>query len=128
MKEILYIQAGSLANYVGTHFWNTQESYFTYGSEEGDEEGLVSNDVSFRESLTYKVSPDDPLWPIGRKLTSRNRICTERPSRFFVLDSLYSIAKASLVGRCSGVPGLIVYCSEFWNLVQKQCSLRLRQQ
>ena len=66
MKEILYIQAGSLANYVGTHFWNTQESYFTYGSEEGDEEGLVSNDVSFRESLTYKVSPDNCC---GRKLT-----------------------------------------------------------
>ena len=73
MKEILYIQAGSLANYVGTHFWNTEESYFMYGSGDDDEEeGLVSNDVSFRESLTYKVSPDDSLWPIGRKLTSRN--------------------------------------------------------
>jgi hypothetical protein len=66
MKEILYLQAGSLANYVGTHFWNTQESYFTYGSEEDDEEkGIVSNDVSFRECLTYKVSLDDLLWPIG---------------------------------------------------------------
>ena len=57
-KEILYIQAGSLANYTGTHFWNTQESYFTYGSEEdGDgEEPLVSNDVSFREGIAYNVS------------------------------------------------------------------------
>lgn len=68
MKEILYIQAGSLANYVGTHFWNTQETYFTYGSEEDDDdkgEPLVSNDVSFREGLTYKVSPYDRLHAIG---------------------------------------------------------------
>lgn len=57
MKEIIYIQAGSFANYIGTHFWNTQESYFTYGSDEDEEAGepLVSNDISFREGLTYKV-------------------------------------------------------------------------
>ncbi|KAI0717734.1 tubulin nucleotide-binding domain-like protein [Cerioporus squamosus] len=49
MKEILYIQAGSFANFIGTHFWNTQESYFTYGE---DEEPLVYHDRSFREGLT----------------------------------------------------------------------------
>ncbi|KII83792.1 hypothetical protein PLICRDRAFT_119052 [Plicaturopsis crispa FD-325 SS-3] len=54
MKEILYIQAGSLANYVGTHFWNTQESYFTYGD---DEDPIVSHDISFREGLTDKREP-----------------------------------------------------------------------
>lgn len=53
MREILYIQAGSLANYTGTHFWNTQESYFTYGDEA--DESLTDNDISFRESLAYKV-------------------------------------------------------------------------
>jgi hypothetical protein len=68
MKEILYIQAGSLANYVGTHFWNTQESYFTYGSEEDGEGGsLVSTDISFREGATYKVNPYDPLHVMGRR-------------------------------------------------------------
>ncbi|KIM89767.1 hypothetical protein PILCRDRAFT_767219 [Piloderma croceum F 1598] len=58
MKEILYIQAGSLANYVGTHFWNTQENYFTYGSDsDGEDYSLVSNDVSFREGIAYNNEP-----------------------------------------------------------------------
>lgn len=60
MKEIIYIQAGPLANYTGTHFWNTQESYFTYGSDDDgeQEEPLVTNDISFREVLTNKVRVD----------------------------------------------------------------------
>jgi Misato Segment II tubulin-like domain len=66
MKEILYIQAGSLANYVGTHFWNTQENYFTYGSDaDGEDYSLVSNDVSFREGIAYNVSPCNHLCVIG---------------------------------------------------------------
>lgn len=52
MKEVIYIQSGHFANYIGTHFWNTQESYFTY--EEG-EESEVDHDVSFREGLSLKV-------------------------------------------------------------------------
>ncbi|OBZ75032.1 Protein dml-1 [Grifola frondosa] len=51
MKEILYIQAGSLSNFVGTHFWNTQESYFTY---EDGEEPIAHHDRSFREGITLK--------------------------------------------------------------------------
>ncbi|KAG1885650.1 Misato segment II tubulin-like domain-containing protein, partial [Suillus subluteus] len=46
MREIIYIQAGSLANYTGTHFWNTQESYFTY---DDDDEPIVNHDLSFDE-------------------------------------------------------------------------------
>ena len=52
MKEILYIQAGSLANFTGTHFWNAQESYLTY--DEGDDR-FVDHDRSFREGMTSKV-------------------------------------------------------------------------
>ncbi|KAF5362647.1 hypothetical protein D9758_009615 [Tetrapyrgos nigripes] len=52
MREILYLQAGTFANYVGTHFWNTQESYFTYGE---DENSFVCHDVSFREGLNAKA-------------------------------------------------------------------------
>ena len=59
MKEILYIQAGALPNFVGTHFWNTQESYFQYdGDLEGDDgvdEPEINHDVSFREGLSPKV-------------------------------------------------------------------------
>ncbi|KAJ7101530.1 Misato segment II tubulin-like domain-containing protein [Mycena belliarum] len=54
MKEILYIQAGSQANYIGTHFWNTQESYFTYEDEEAP---ATSHGISFREGLNKKGEP-----------------------------------------------------------------------
>jgi hypothetical protein len=52
MKEIIYIQAGNISNHVGTHFWNAQQSYFTYG---GDKEVLVDHDVSFREGTSPRV-------------------------------------------------------------------------
>ena len=52
MKEVLYFQAGPLANHVGTHFWNTQESYFTY---DDGHDPLVFHDRSFREGLTPEV-------------------------------------------------------------------------
>ncbi|PSR73010.1 hypothetical protein PHLCEN_2v11114 [Hermanssonia centrifuga] len=50
MKEIIYFQAGNFANYIGSHFWNTQEGYFTYGDEA--EDPTVNHDISFREGLT----------------------------------------------------------------------------
>ncbi|KAI8634796.1 tubulin domain-containing protein [Xylariaceae sp. FL1651] len=48
MREIITLQFGQQSNYVGTHFWNTQESYFTYGA---DEESPVDHDVHFRPGL-----------------------------------------------------------------------------
>lgn len=53
MKEIVYIQAGRNLNYAGTHFWNTQESYFTYDEKS---EPVVDHDVSFREGLSSQAS------------------------------------------------------------------------
>ena len=53
MREILYLQAGTVSNFVGTHFWNEQESYFTYG--EDAEEPLVDHDISFREGVSRTV-------------------------------------------------------------------------
>ena len=52
MKEILYIQAGELSNYTGTHFWNTQESYLAL--DEGYAE--IDSGVSFCENVDDKVS------------------------------------------------------------------------
>ena len=60
MKEVLYIQAGTLPNFAGTHFWNTQESYFQYdGEADADEadEQEINHDISFREGLSPKVRP-----------------------------------------------------------------------
>ena len=53
MREIIYIQAGSLSNHIGTHFWNAQQSYFTYSE---DEEAVINHDISFREGLSPQVS------------------------------------------------------------------------
>ena len=53
MREILYLQVGTVSNFVGTHFWNEQESYFTYG--EDAEEPLVDHDISFREGVSRTV-------------------------------------------------------------------------
>lgn len=54
MREIIYIQAGRLANYTGTHFWNTQESYIPYG-EDDPENADVDSKISFSESVDEQV-------------------------------------------------------------------------
>ena len=57
MKEIIYIQAGNFANYIGTHFWNTQESYLGDDAEHSDNSIAHDWDVSFREGLSATVRP-----------------------------------------------------------------------
>ncbi|KAK7990938.1 Protein dml-1 [Apiospora arundinis] len=49
MHEIITLQLGQQSNYLATHFWNTQESYFTFG--EGAGESPVNHDVHFRPGL-----------------------------------------------------------------------------
>ncbi|KAH8663517.1 tubulin domain-containing protein [Tricladium varicosporioides] len=48
MHEIITLQLGQKSNYLATHFWNTQESYFTYSA---DEESLVDHDIHFRPGI-----------------------------------------------------------------------------
>ncbi|KAB8274284.1 tubulin domain-containing protein [Aspergillus minisclerotigenes] len=48
MHEIVTLQLGQRANYLATHFWNLQESYFTYN---GEEESPVDHDVHFRPGV-----------------------------------------------------------------------------
>jgi hypothetical protein len=48
MHEIVTLQFGQQANYLGTHYWNSQESYFTYA---GQEESPVDHDISFRAGI-----------------------------------------------------------------------------
>ncbi|QIW96372.1 hypothetical protein AMS68_001890 [Peltaster fructicola] len=48
MHEIITLQFGQQANYLGTHYWNTQESYFTYDTQE---ETPVDHDRSFRPGV-----------------------------------------------------------------------------
>ncbi|KAK6346377.1 mtDNA inheritance, partitioning of the mitochondrial organelle [Orbilia blumenaviensis] len=48
MHEIITIQLGHYANFVGTHFWNLQESYFTYDEKDPSP---VDHDIHFRVGL-----------------------------------------------------------------------------
>ncbi|KAF7196864.1 Protein DML1 [Pseudocercospora fuligena] len=48
MHEIVTLQFGNQANYLSTHYWNTQESYFTYA---GQDESPVDHDLSFRPGI-----------------------------------------------------------------------------
>ncbi|OZJ03183.1 hypothetical protein BZG36_03322 [Bifiguratus adelaidae] len=58
MHEIITLQFGHYANYIGTHFWNAQEAYFSYGPEADAErygvipEEELDHDVLFRVGRT----------------------------------------------------------------------------
>ncbi|KAK4218054.1 dml-1 [Rhypophila decipiens] len=50
MHEIITVQLGQQSNYLATHFWNTQESYFTY-SEDPQEESPINHDTHWRPGV-----------------------------------------------------------------------------
>lgn len=54
MREIIHIQAGSLSNYTGTHYWNTQENYFVYDE---DDISITDYSISFKEGRDVHVRP-----------------------------------------------------------------------
>ncbi|KZO97552.1 tubulin nucleotide-binding domain-like protein [Calocera viscosa TUFC12733] len=61
MHEIIYIQSGTYANYIGQHFWNVQESYFDW-NEDPEDTGErrppeVNHDVSFRQGMGTDGTP-----------------------------------------------------------------------
>ncbi|XP_077970110.1 protein misato homolog 1-like [Styela clava] len=54
-KEIITLQFGHYANFVGTHWWNIQESSFQYSnSATGGEKEEIDHDVLFREGETAR--------------------------------------------------------------------------
>ncbi|OAQ31328.1 tubulin nucleotide-binding domain-like protein [Linnemannia elongata AG-77] len=57
MHEIVTLQFGHFANFVGAHFWNTQEAHFNYqqpGDEEETAPELVNHDCLYRIGMTSK--------------------------------------------------------------------------
>jgi hypothetical protein len=48
MHEIVTIQLGRRANYLGTHYWNIQESYHTFAPAPLSP---VNHDVHFRQGI-----------------------------------------------------------------------------
>ncbi|TPX62843.1 hypothetical protein PhCBS80983_g00080 [Powellomyces hirtus] len=57
-KEIVTLQLGHTANFVGTHFWNIQNSYFNFENEGGEE---LDHDVLYRAGRN--VYGDDTYTP-----------------------------------------------------------------
>lgn len=51
MREIITLQLGQQSNYLATHFWNAQESYFTYSDGDDQDPSPVDHDVHFRPGL-----------------------------------------------------------------------------
>lgn len=57
-KEILTLQFGHYANFVGTHWWNLQEQSFEYNTTTPSE---INHDVLYREGLTDQVTSNKLL-------------------------------------------------------------------
>ncbi|PHH58770.1 hypothetical protein CDD81_4594 [Ophiocordyceps australis] len=55
MHEVVTLQLGNLANYAAAHFWNTQESYFTYDDDASSSSSppLVDHNVHWRAGLGH---------------------------------------------------------------------------
>ena len=49
MREIVTIQLGQRANYAATHFWNTQESYYTFPPTPPSP---IDHDIHFRQGIS----------------------------------------------------------------------------
>jgi len=51
-KGMITLQCGNYSNFVGSHFWNLQESSFVYGTNKSEQESEIDHDVLYREGLT----------------------------------------------------------------------------
>lgn len=102
MREIIHIQAGSLSNYTGTHYWNTQESYFVY--DEDDIPIVTDCNISFKEGRDKHVRVCQPvlvvchLHPIRRisLLSARGSLLLIRNVRVFFAKSNSGISSRTM--------------------------------
>ncbi|CAG8638677.1 9164_t:CDS:2, partial [Racocetra persica] len=51
MHEIVTLQFGHFSNYVGAHFWNAQEEYFSFDTGQHAQETDVLHDTLFRAGI-----------------------------------------------------------------------------
>lgn len=93
-KEIIYLSFGSFSNHISAHFWNQQQSYFTFeqsdipsGSSSRDrdthqnEEPLIDHDVSFQVGQT----------PSGQDTYNPRAILFETEQEFGALGKLNAL-------------------------------------
>ncbi|CAG8537955.1 4069_t:CDS:10 [Diversispora eburnea] len=54
MHEIITLQFGHYSNFVGTHYWNAQDAYFTYNDSPNSPEPEIIHDIHFRTGISQK--------------------------------------------------------------------------
>ncbi|KAG0021799.1 mtDNA inheritance, partitioning of the mitochondrial organelle [Entomortierella chlamydospora] len=62
MHEIVTLQFGHFANFVGAHYWNTQDAHFNYEQPADDEEitpELINHDCLYRIGMTSKLAAEE---------------------------------------------------------------------
>ncbi|KAK2612958.1 mtDNA inheritance, partitioning of the mitochondrial organelle [Conoideocrella luteorostrata] len=95
MREVLTLQLGNLSNYTATHFWNAQESYFTY---DGEKESPVDHNVHWRAGIAADGSdtflPRTVVYDLKGGFGSMRKV-----------NSLYDEASDSTVAAGSLWPG-----------------------
>ena len=112
MKELIYIHASS--SYLASHFFNTQQSYFTFDDSNDDKPVLVDPDVSFREGLALDVSQRlPPSFLLIRRLL--------RAQRLSVLAFFFSIIKVDPVLLLTMSLNSHITSRQIWLLVPYQC-------
>ncbi|XP_011270772.1 hypothetical protein CAOG_09115 [Capsaspora owczarzaki ATCC 30864] len=97
-REVITLQFGHYANFVGTHFWNAQQAQFTLPSPNAVQH--VDHDVLFRSGQT-RASDDEASASSGSLLLSGNQtgavISTYTP-RLLAFDLKGSLSTMSKVG------------------------------
>lgn len=53
-REIVTLQIGHYSNFVGTHWWNLQESSFNYDPAKASDDKEINHDILWREGQTLK--------------------------------------------------------------------------
>lgn len=117
MREIIYVQAGTLANYTGTHFWNTQETYLFDTTVKDSLTNSHDPDVSFREGLSQTVC----IYSAHHRLRYDH---FNRDNLLFARGFLFLIEKARKLQTFEGDRPLIsVYIANFGTLAKTNALL-----
>ncbi|GFW33141.1 RNA-directed DNA polymerase from mobile element jockey [Trichonephila clavipes] len=94
--EVVTIQAGNFSNFIGTHWWNIQESSFCYNPDSSIPLD-INHDVMFREELNglfplrgltfFRVKIPNPPYPTHGGQPTNSQTCSESFTKFIVLHA-----------------------------------------
>ncbi|MGH0189894.1 UNVERIFIED_CONTAM: hypothetical protein FKN15_039219 [Acipenser sinensis] len=103
-REVVTLQLGHYANYVGTHWWNLQDASLCYDADPHNPPSEVRSDALFREGLTQsgQTTYTPRLIALDLKGTTARRAVRSRFTSSKHLNSeLLTPLEASTVSVCS---------------------------